>query len=102
MSCCKGTPKETFLIQKGKNFREYILKYSPNQEVLEYMEKFNEENLLVSITNLLIPVKLSGASDFVVGELMSRLNIPAQETEEVKQKITRYFAMFVDVVSSTD
>lgn len=66
------------------------------------MEKFNEENLLVSITNLLIPIKLSGASDFVVGELMSRLNIPAQETEEVKQKIARYFAMFVDVVSATD
>jgi hypothetical protein len=102
MSCCKGTPKETFLIQKGKNFREYILKYSPEKDVLEYMEKFNEENLLVSITNLLIPIKLSGASDFVVGELMSRLNIPAQETDEVKQKIIRYFNMFADVALSTD
>jgi len=102
MSCCKGTPKETFLIQKGKNFREYILKYNPNQEVLEYMEKFNEANLMISITNLLIPVHLSGASDFVVGELMSRLNIPAQEAEEVKSKIRRYIDMFVEVGSATD
>lgn len=102
MSCCKGTEREAFLIQKGKNFREYILKYNPNKEVLEYMEKFNEANLMLSITNLLIPVKLSGASDFVVGELMSRLNIPAQETEEVRGKISRYIEMFVEIGSATD
>ena len=101
MSCCNGTTKEAFLIQKGKNFREYILKYSPTQDVLEYMEKFNEENLMSSITTLLIPIKLSGTSGIVIGELMKRLTIPEQEADDVKGKISRYFDMFAEVMMKT-
>jgi hypothetical protein len=101
MSCCNGTTKEAFLIQKGKNFREYILKYSPTQDVLEYMEKFNEENLMSSIATLLIPIKLSGTSGVVIGELVKRLTIPEQEADDVKGKIGRYFDMFAEVMMKT-
>lgn len=100
MSCCNETTKEAFLLQKGKNFREYILKYSPNQEVLDYMSKFDEKNLMASITTMLIPVKLSGTADVVIGELVARLTVPPTEEKDVKDKIRRYFDMFADVMMS--
>jgi hypothetical protein len=102
MSCCNGTQsKEAFLIQKGKNFREYINKYKPTKEVLDYMDRFNETNLMTSITSLLIPLKLSGTSSAIIGELIKRLEIPANEEEEVKSKIGRYFDMFAEVSLSS-
>jgi hypothetical protein len=105
MSCCsKETPttKQEFLIQKGKNFKEFISKYKPDQEVSDYMQKFDEKNILSSILTLLLPLHVSGTSETAILELMSKLTIPASETEAVKEKIGRYFSMFVDVVVTAD
>jgi hypothetical protein len=105
MSCCnKETPttKQEFLIQKGKNFKEFISKYKPDQEVSDYMEKFDEKNILSSILSLLVPLQVSGGSETAILELMAKLTIPASETQAVKEKIGRYFSMFVDVVITAD
>ena len=101
MSCCNGTTKEAFLIQKGKNFKEYILKYSPTEDVLQYMEKFNEQNLFSSIMTLLIPIKATGTADMVITELMGKLTIPPDEMNDVKVKIGRYFDMFTEIMLKT-
>lgn len=103
MSCCnKETTKEAFLIQKGKNFKEFIMKYKPDAEVQDYMAKFDEKNILSSIIVLLVPLMATGTQETAINELISKLNIPASETADVKAKITRYFDMFVDVVMTTE
>ena len=105
MSCCsKETPttKQEFLIQKGKNFKEFISKYKPDQEVTDYMQKFDEKNIMSSILTLLVPLHVSGTSDSAILELMAKLTIPASETQAVKEKIGRYFSMFVDVVVTAE
>jgi hypothetical protein len=105
MSCCsKETPttKQEFLIQKGKNFKEFISKYKPDQEVSDYMQKFDEKNIVSSVLTLLVPLHVSGTSESAILELMAKLCIPASETQAVKEKIGRYFSMFVDVVITAD
>jgi len=97
MSCC-NTTKEQFLIQKGKNFKEFILKYKPDNDVLQYMEKFNETNILSSIITLLVPIKLTG-NEVAVNELLSKLTIPANEVAQVKDKVQRYFEMFIAIAT---
>jgi energy-converting hydrogenase Eha subunit H len=97
MSCC-NTTKEQFLIQKGKNFKEFILKYKPDADVLQYMEKFNETNILSSIITLLVPIKLTG-NEVAVNELLSKLTIPANEVAQVKDKVQRYFEMFIAIAT---
>jgi energy-converting hydrogenase Eha subunit H len=97
MSCC-NTTKEQFLIQKGKNFKEFILKYKPDADVLQYMEKFNETNILSSIITLLVPIKLTG-NEVAVNELLSKLTIPATEVAVVKDKVQRYFEMFIAIAT---
>jgi energy-converting hydrogenase Eha subunit H len=97
MSCC-NTTKEQFLIQKGKNFKEFILKYKPDADVLQYMEKFNETNILSSIVTLLVPIKLTG-NEVAVNELLSKLTIPANEVAQVKDKVQRYFEMFIAIAT---
>ena len=97
MSCC-NTTKEQFLIQKGKNFKEFILKYKPDADVLQYMEKFNETNILSSIITLLVPIKLTG-NEVAVNELLSKMTIPANEVAVLKDKVQRYFEMFIAIAT---
>jgi hypothetical protein len=104
MSCCnkeKETTKTEFLIEKGKNFKKFILTLKPNSEVLEYMEKFDEKNIMSSILTLLVPLKATGTSETAINELLSKLIIPTDQVSDVKDKIGRYFDMFVDVAITT-
>ena len=101
MACCNKTTQAEFLIQKGKNFKEFIMKYKPDAEVLDYMGKFDEKNILSSVLTLLVPLKATGTQETAINELLSKLTIPANEVEAVKDKIGRYFDMFVEVVISS-
>ena len=103
MACCNKseTTQAEFLIQKGKNFKEFIMKYKPDAEVVEYMGKFDEKNILSSVLTLLVPLKATGTQESSINELLSKLTIPATEVNAVKDKIGRYFDMFVDVILST-
>lgn len=106
MSCCNtpkvtdgNTTKEQFLIQKGKNFKEFILKYKPDDDMLQYMEQFNEKNIFSSIHTLLVPLKFAGTEEPVINELLSKLTIPANEVAPVKDKVQRYFEMFIAIAT---
>ena len=104
MSCCnkeKETTKSEFLIEKGKNFKKYILTFKPNSEVLEYMEKFDEKNIMSSILTILVPLKATGTSENAINELLSKLIVPTDQISGVKEKIGKYFDMFVDVAITT-
>jgi hypothetical protein len=62
------------------------------------MEKFNETNILSSIVTLLVPIKLTG-NEVAVNELLSKLTIPANEVAQVKDKVQRYFEMFIAIAT---
>lgn len=101
MSCCesKSTPasKEDFLKQKAHNFREYLLKQNPSEDVKKFVETFDESKINYTILTTLVPIKQMGTADLMVDDLMEKLNISEQSKPEVKAKILRYFDMFVDV-----
>jgi hypothetical protein len=101
MSCCETKPtptsKEEFLKQKAYNFREYLLKQNPSDEVKKFLETFDESKINYTILTTLVPIKQMGTADIMVDDLMDKLNISEQTKPEVKAKILRYFDMFVEV-----
>jgi hypothetical protein len=100
MACC--TTKHEFLIQKGKNFKAYILSFNPDAEVLKYMEQFNETNIRTSIMTLLVPVKTLGTQEILINDLLSKLTISETELPTVKEKLKRYIDMFIEVSLAND
>lgn len=105
MSCCdktKETPttKIDFLKEKAKNFREFILKYSPEEDVKSFLMTFDESKLQYTILTTLLPMKAVKSEGIYIQELMDKLTIPANEEEAVRNKIHRYFDMFIEVLVS--
>lgn len=99
MSCCNKLPtdKQDFIMQKAKNFKEYILKQNPSEEVSKFLETFDESKINYTIMTTLVPIKQMQTEEIMVDDLMLRLNPPEGTQEEVKKKILRYFDMFVEV-----
>lgn len=101
MSCCdKPTTKSDFLKEKAKNFREFIMKYNPTEEVKTYLNGFDESKLEYTILTVLIPMKMVKSEEIYIDDLMGRITVPTDEVEAVKNKIHRYFTMFCEVLSS--
>jgi hypothetical protein len=111
MSCCKKDDipktnetkemtKTDFLKEKAKNFRDYIMKYQPTEEVKTYLQGFDESKLEYTILTVLIPMKMVASEEIYIDDLMGRLTIPEAEVGAVKTKILRYFKMFCDVIVS--
>jgi flagellar biosynthesis protein FliP len=101
MSCCENKPtptsKSEFLKQKAHNFREFLLKQNPSDDVKKFVETFDESKINYTILTTLVPIKQMGTADIMVDELMAKLNISDSAKPEVKAKILRYFDMFVEV-----
>ena len=101
MSCCetKKTPtnKEDFLKEKANNFRAFLLKQNPSDDVKEFVNNFDDAKINYTILTTLVPIKQMGTADIMVDDLMAKLNISDTEKSEVKAKILRYFDMFVEV-----
>lgn len=109
MSCCKKDgptsstgeiTKSDFLKEKAKNFRDYVMKYQPTEEVKTYLSGFDESKLEYTILTVLIPMKMVNSEDIYIDDLLGRLTVPEPEVEAVKTKIKRYFHMFCDVIVS--
>jgi hypothetical protein len=103
MSCCdkpKPTTKSDFLKEKAKNFKEFVLKYNPSDEVKTYLNGFDESKLEYTILTVLVPMNMLKTEEIYIDDLMGRLTVPAEEVAAVKNKIHRYFKMFCDVLSS--
>lgn len=103
-SCCsaKTTPtKEAFLKEKAHNFRAFLLSYKPNDEVMEFINGFDEGSIVSVVLTKLVPMKALGATEQSVVELMGKLSIPPGEMEAVKTKLLRYIEMFVTIVTTS-
>ena len=99
MSCCETkkvpTSKEDFLKEKANNFRQFLLKQNPSDEVKEFITTFDDAKINYTILTTLIPIKQLKTEEIMVDELMEKLNISCTEKIDVQKKILRYFDMLV-------
>ena len=99
-SCCSSKSKDEFLKEKAQNFKTFILKYKPNAEVLEFINKFDPSSIQTTTLTVLLPMKSTGSSESAILELMTKLTIPSEEQAAVKDKIQRYLDLFCEVCLS--
>lgn len=97
MDCCK-TSKQDFLLGKAKNFRDFINRFQPAEEIVTYMSSFREDTLIATLLGVVVPIVQSGTTASAVTDLMKKLNVPDAEKTAVADKIRRYLEMFATVV----
>jgi hypothetical protein len=97
--CCKPSKKE-FIVAKAKNFRAYIAGFNPPPEIQVYIDKFNEEMVLPTLTTIILPVVTAKAERGLAIDLVKKLTVPPEQQEEVVNKVVRYIQMFAEVISS--
>lgn len=110
--CCKpgatsGKTDETkqkttksFLLDKAKNMRTWLLTYKPDDEVKNYINAFDENLLLPTIQVALVPLVKKGGIPSAAKDLAKKLEVPAEEVEAFCKKFQAYAEMFVEVFES--
>ena len=96
MACCKTE----FLKGKAANFRTYIESLQPDDEVRAWLSAFHESMLVPTIHAVLVPMAADGRVKAAVSDLVSKLRVPEGQHDEVRAKIERYLAMFVEVATA--
>lgn len=99
VSCCKTTKKD-FIIEKAKNFRNYIAGFNPSDEVKKYLDKFDENLVIPTITTIVLPIVAAKAEKSLAIDLVNKLTVPTDQREEVVNKICRYLTMFNEILLS--
>jgi hypothetical protein len=100
-NCCKDkkiVTKLKFLEEKADNFKNYLLDLKPDDEARKYIETFEPQLLVSTITNIIVPIVQMGGVEESADEILKHLTVPDGKTEEVKKKICRYIHMFNDVL----
>lgn len=100
MSDCCAVDKRAYLLSKAKNFRDYINKYTPADEIVAYMKSFNESTLLITLMSVVVPIVQSKTTASAVRDLMKKMSVPESEQAAVADKLARYLEMFAAVVLS--
>lgn len=98
MSCCVS--KRDFLLSKARNFRDFISKYEPADEIVRYMSSFQEETLIATLLGVVVPIVQTKTTQSAVDDLIKKLKVPETDVPEVRAKIQRYLEMFASVVVS--
>ena len=81
------------------NFRQYLEAHKPDEELQQWIYKFDELLLMPTIVSMLTPVVKLGKTDELVTMCMNKLTVKDSEKAQVSEKIKRYFNMFVEVAS---
>ena len=87
------------LKEKAKNFKNYLLNYSPSKEVLDKLESYNEDNIVDELNSTLVPLMSIGGIDIMVDQFLNELTIPKGEEDAVRTKVIRYLKLFYDLLS---
>lgn len=88
-----------FLKGKAKNFQAYLESYTPDEDVRQWLNTFNEGMLVPTILAMLVPMQKAGQIPDSVSQLIAKLQVPDDKREEVRNKIERYLNMFVEVAT---
>jgi len=94
MSCCQPTTRRAFLEEKLSNFRKFLEPHCSTDQHKAYLEKFAD--LDSTMPYLLQCVALQKAGKLEAAVDLFGAELPAEATEKVK----RYLAMFVYVLTS--
>jgi len=92
--------KIDFIIEKARNFKEYVHSYKPQESIEAYINGFDEKMVLPTIITAVVPIVKAGKQESAVLDLMKKLTIPEGKEDEVKNKLVRYMEMFAKVVMS--
>lgn len=87
------------LKEKAKNFKTYLLNYSPSKVVLDKLESYNENNIVDELNSTLVPLMSIGGIDIMVDQFLNELTIPQGEEEAVRNKVMRYLKLFYELLS---
>ena len=87
------------LKEKAKNFKNYLLKYSPSKVVLDKLESYNEDNILDELNSTLVPLMSIGGIEIMVDQFLNELTIPKEDEDAVRTKVMRYLKLFYDLLS---
>lgn len=99
--CCAPKTDKTkvdFIIEKAKNFKDYLQSYKPDETIQVYINGFDEKMVMPTIITAVVPIVKAGKQESAVLDLMKKMQVPADEHEEVKKKIIRYMEMFAKVI----
>jgi hypothetical protein len=97
MSCCQPTTRRAFLETKLKNFRKFVEPLCLLDEHKAYFDKFNDVDSAMPYLLQCVALQKAGKLDAAVDSFFASL--PACETAVV-DKVKRYMAMFVEVLTS--
>ena len=94
-----GDSKLEFLKGKAKNFQAYLTSFTPDDDVSQWLNTFNEGMLIPTILAMLVPMQKAGQIPDSVSQLVAKLQVPEDKRHEVQNKIERYLNMFVEVAT---
>jgi hypothetical protein len=83
---------------KAKNFKNYLLNYSPTPLVLEKLEAYNEDNIVDELSSTLVPIMTVGCLEIMIDQFINELTIPEGELDAVRYKIMRYLKLFYELL----
>ena len=86
----------SFLQEKARNFREYIMGQSPDAELSVQLQGFSDLLIVPTLVALLPSLKARGLKS-VVDELLAHLK--PEDPAATREKLGRYFACFCEVLS---
>jgi len=97
--CCEKKDKTTkdFLLEKAKNMRTWLMSFSPEDEVKNYINAFDENLLLPTIQVALVPLVKKGGIPSAAKDLAKKLQVPTEDEEAFCKKFEAYCKMFVEV-----
>jgi hypothetical protein len=100
--CCATIPKTKidFIIEKAKNFKDYLHSYKPEESIQVYINGFDEKMVVPTILTAVVPIVKAGKHESAVTDLMKKLTIPEGKEDEVKTKLMRYMEMFAKVITT--
>lgn len=103
MSCCPvahSKSKADFIIEKARNFRDYISTLGPHESIKEVLGGFDENVVIPTIATVVVPLVIAGKVEECVDDIMKKLTVEEKNQPEVKNKLIRYITMFGTVLAA--
>ena len=102
-NCCtdqKTVTKLQCLEGKAHNFKNYLLGFNPDEEALKYINSFEPQMMVGTISGVIVPLVQLGQVSEAADEILKHLKVPEAQTADVKKKLGAYIQMFNDVYLS--
>lgn len=85
----------SFLQQKSNNFRAYLLANNPDAELTVRINGFEADQLMKTLTLILLPAVATMGLEGVANEMMAHLSPP--DILATKAKVLRYIQCFCEL-----